>query len=186
MKMPPRQAGPASAVADASEPPPRSGGSGAAVAALYREHALGLIRLAYVSQGNRAAAEDIVQDAFCGLYRRWDQLTSTDKAVAYLRSSVLNGCRNAVRRSGRSPRTDAYVPPVDSAESAALSGELRREVIAGLRRLPRRQREALVLRFYLELADPEIPEVMGISVNTVRSTLRRGIAALGIALKETS
>jgi RNA polymerase sigma-70 factor (sigma-E family) len=184
MNVPPFRADTAAPNADNSRLPPLPGESGAAVAALYREHALGLIRLAYVSQGNRAAAEDIVQEAFCGLYRRWDHLTSTEKALAYLRSSVLNGCRNAARRSARSPRI-TYLPPAESAESAALIGELRREVIAGLRRLPGRQREALVLRFYLDLSDPEIAEVMGISVNTARSTLRRGIGALGIALKET-
>lgn len=59
-------------------------------------------------------------------------------------------------------------------------------MIAALRRLPGRRRQALVLRFYLDLSDPEIAEAMGISVNTVRSTLRRGVRALGIALKETS
>ncbi len=186
MKMPPYRAGAATPVAEGSGLPPASEGSGAAVAALYREHALGLIRLAYVSQGSRTAAEDIVQEAFCGLYRRWDHLSSPDKALAYLRSSVLNGCRNAARRSARSPRTVIHLLPADSAESAALIGELRREVIAGLRRLPARRREALVLRFYLDLSDSQIAEVMGISVNTVRSTLRRGIAALGIALKEMS
>ncbi len=183
---PPLRANTAAAVADDSGLPPRSEESGAAVAALYREHALGLIRLAYVCQGSRATAEDIVQDAFCGLYRRWDYLSNHDKGLAYLRSSVLNGCRNAIRRSGRSPRAVIHLPPAESAESAALIGELRREVIAGLRRLPGRQREALVLRFYLDLSDPEIADLMGISVNTVRSTLRRGIRALGIALKETS
>ncbi len=183
---PPFRANTAAAVADDSGVPPRSEESGAAVAALYREHALGLTRLAYVFQGNRAAAEDIVQEAFYGLYRRWDHLSNRDKALAYLRSSVLNGCRNAVRRSGRSPRTVIHMPPAESAESAAMIGELRREVIAGLRRLPARQREALVLRFYLDLSDPEIAEVMRISVNTVRSTVRHGIGALGIAFKETS
>jgi len=171
--------------ADDSDAGPPGGDCVAAVTALYREHALGLIRLAYVTQGSRAAAEDIVQEAFCGLYRRWDHLSSPDKALAYLRSSVLNGCRNASRRSG-ALRTVTHVPPAESAESAALIGELRREVIAALRRLPPRQREAVVLRFYLDLSDHEIAEVMGISVNTVRSTLRRGIGALGIALKETS
>jgi RNA polymerase sigma-70 factor (sigma-E family) len=186
MKMPPFRAGTTAPAGDDSALPPPPEEPGAAVAALYRQHALGLIRLAYVSQGSRAAAEDIVQEAFCGLYRRWDHLSSPDKAVAYLRSSVLNGCRNYIRRSGRSPRTVIHLPPADSAESAALIAELRREVIAGLRRLPARQREALVLRFYLDLSDPEIAEIMGISVNTVRSTLRRGIGALGIALKETS
>lgn len=186
MKMPPTRAGADAPVADNPGPPSPPDEPGAAVAALYREHALGLIRLAYISQGSRAAAEDIVQEAFFGLYRRWNHLTSTDKAIAYLRSSVLNGCRNAVRRSGRPQRVVTYLPPAGSAESAALAGELRREVIAGLGRVPARQREALVLRFCLDLSDPEIAEVMGISVNTVRSSPRRGISALGIALKETS
>jgi RNA polymerase sigma-70 factor (sigma-E family) len=186
MNLPPPAAGPHAPLAADADPPTLSGDAGTAVTALYREHALGLIRLAYVTQGSRAIAEDIVQEAFCGLYRRWEHLSSTDKALPYLRSSVLNGCRNAGRRSARAPRTVTHLPPADSAESAALISELRREVIAALRRLPGRQREPLVLRFYLDLSDAEIAEAMGISVNTVRSTLRRGIGALGIALEETS
>ena len=70
----------------------------AIVAALYAEHALGLTRLAQVMLGDRAAAEDVVHDAFCGLCRRWDHLTDPRKVPAYLRSSVLNGCRSALRR----------------------------------------------------------------------------------------
>jgi RNA polymerase sigma-70 factor (sigma-E family) len=185
MKLLPFPDGTAEQPAESPDPRPSADEPAAAVTALYREHALGLIRLAYVSQGSRAAAEDIVQEAFFGLYRRWDHLSSPDKAPAYLRSSVLNGCRNAGRRSARSPRI-THEPPADSAESAALIGELRREVLAALRQLPGRQREALVLRFYLDLSDPEIAEAMGISVNTVRSTLRRAIGSLGIALRETS
>jgi len=184
MKLP-FPAGTSARSADKPDPLPASGESSAAVTALYQEHALGLIRLAYITIGNRAAAEDIVQEAFCGLYRRWDQLTATDKALAYLRSSVLNGCRNSYRQAGR-PAHVIHLPPEDSAEAAALIGEQRREVISALRRLPGRQRQALVLRFYLDLSDPEIAELMGISVNTVRSTLRRGVRALGISLRETS
>jgi RNA polymerase sigma-70 factor (sigma-E family) len=177
--------GPSASRPDDSDPSPPSGASSAAVTALYREHALGLTRLAYLTLGSRSAAEDIVQEAFCGLYRRWDQLSDTDKALPYLRASVLNGCRNAYRRAGR-PAVAIHLPSEDSAEAAALLGEQRREVISALRRLPGRQRQALVLRFYLDLSDPEIAEVMGISVNTVRSTLRRGVRALGISLRETS
>jgi RNA polymerase sigma-70 factor (sigma-E family) len=171
----------------ANEPGPStsSGESSAAVTALYREHALGLIRLAYITLGNRAAAEDIVQEAFCGLYRRWDRLSDTGKALPYLRSSVLNGCRNAYRQARR-PAHVMHLPPDESAEAAVLIGERRHEVISALRRLPGRQRQALALRFYLDLSDPEIAAVMGISVNTVRSTLRRGVRALGISLRETS
>jgi DNA-directed RNA polymerase specialized sigma24 family protein len=64
----------------------------AAVTALYHEHALGLTRLAHVMLGDRAAAEDVVQEAFAGLFRRWMLLNDTAKAPAYLRSAVLNGC----------------------------------------------------------------------------------------------
>lgn len=184
MKLP-FPAGTSARSADKPDPLPASGESSAAVTALYREHALGLVRLAYITLGNRAAAEDVVQEAFAGLYRRWDHLSDTGKAPSYLRSSVLNGCRNAYRKEGR-PARITHVPPEDSAEAAALLGEQRREVISALRRLPGRQRQALVLRFYLDLSDPEIAGLMGISVNTVRSTLRRGVRALGISLRETS
>ena len=70
----------------------------AAVAALYQASALGMVRLAYVMIGDLSAAEDIVQDAFCGLYRRWTHLHNPDKALSYVRSSVLNACRSALRR----------------------------------------------------------------------------------------
>jgi hypothetical protein len=66
--------------------------AGEAVAALYAEHALGLVRLAVIMTGDQASAEDIVQDAFLGLYRRWEQLTDTSFPLAYVRTSVLNGC----------------------------------------------------------------------------------------------
>ena len=71
----------------------------AAVTALYRDHAVSLIRLAYLMLGDRAAAEDAVQDAFCGLYRHWDRLDDPGRALGYVRTSVLNGCRSALRRA---------------------------------------------------------------------------------------
>ena len=71
--------------------------------ALYQAHALGLIRLAYLMLGERQAAEDVVQEAFAGLYRRWDKLSDPGKALPYVRSSVLNGCRSQLRRHGRAP-----------------------------------------------------------------------------------
>src|SRR5215471_17136491 len=73
----------------------------AAVTALYQAHALGLIRLAHVMLGDRASAEDVVQEAFCGLYRRWFALADAGSAIAYVRSSVLNGCRSVLRRQSR-------------------------------------------------------------------------------------
>lgn len=159
-------------------------GANSAVTALYQTHALGLIRLAHVMLGDRPAAEDVVQEAFCGLYRRWDQLTDPEKALQYVRSSVLNGCRSVLRRGRTRSLGLAYQPPELSAETAALTGEERREVMRALRRLPDRQREVLVLRFYLDLSEAEIAGDMKISQSTVRSTAHRALAALGRSLGE--
>lgn len=152
----------------------------AAVATLYEVHAVGLIRLAVVMLGDRAAAEDAVQDAFCALYRRYGLLNQPDRALYYLRSSVLNGCRSQIRtRQRQARRAAAAVPvPIASAEHHVLLAEEHREVLAALRQLPRRQREALVLRYFADLPAPEIARSMGISQGTVKSTTSRALAAL--------
>jgi RNA polymerase sigma-70 factor (sigma-E family) len=157
-----------------------------AVGALYQASAVSLIRLAYVMLGDRPTAEDVVQEAFCGLYRRWDRLAEADSAQYYVRASVLNGCRSVLRRRAARRRGVAYELPAVSAEAVVLSGEEREEVMRAVGRLPHRQREALVLRFYLDLPDEQIARVMGIRQSTVRSTAHRGLEALGRALKETS
>jgi RNA polymerase sigma-70 factor (sigma-E family) len=166
--------------------PDRAGGAEAAVGALYRAQAVGLIRLAYLMLGDRAAAEDVVQDAFFGLYRNWARLADPSGALAYVRSSVLNGCRTALRRRALGRRLTEYQPPSGSAEAAVLSREERQEVLRAVRRLPDRQREALVLRFYLDLPDPEIARIMGIRPGTVRSATHRALKALGHLLESTS
>jgi RNA polymerase sigma-70 factor (sigma-E family) len=156
-----------------------------AVSALYQAHALGLIRLAHIMLGDRQSAEDVVQEAFCGLYRRWGQLSDTGNALRYVRSAVLNGSRSQLRR--RSRRDEPAAPSVEaSAETAVLNGEERREVMLAIRRLPRRQREALVLRFYLDLSETEIAETMGIGQSTVRSATHRALTSLGRMLREES
>jgi len=155
-----------------------------AVTSLYQVHAVGLIRLGVIMLGDRAAAEDVVQEAFCGLFRHWDRLQDPAKAVPYLRSSVLNGCRSALRRRRTPRRAGAAEYTAESAEQLALLGEEHRQVLAALRHLPARQREALVLRFYGELGEPEIATVMGISQGTVKSTTSRALAALGRLVKE--
>ncbi len=157
----------------------------AAVTALYREHALGLTRLALVLVRDQQTAEDIVQDAFCGLHRRWSHVRDTDKALAYVRSAVLNGCRSEFRRR----RTTRDLPPevpAWSAESAALASEERREVLRALTRLPARQREALVLRYYLDLSEAETASAMQVSRGTAKSSAARGIASLRRLLGEES
>ena len=157
-----------------------------AVSDLYREHAVGLIRLAVVMLGDRPAAEDVVQEAFCGLYRHWHTLSDTGKALSYVRSSVINGCRSALRRRVRQPVGFAFAGEQsgESAESAVLLSEEHRQVLAAIRRLPDRQREALVLRFYLDMSEEETARAMGISRGTVKSATSRAVAALGRMLKE--
>jgi RNA polymerase sigma-70 factor (sigma-E family) len=154
-----------------------------AVTALYQAHALGLTRLAVVMLGDRPAAEDVVQEAFCGLYRRWHKLSDTEKALSYVRSSVINGCRSSLRRR-RLPPGLRWEPPGESAESAVLVSEEHRQVLAAMRRLPGRQREALVLRFYLDLGEEEIATSMRVTRGTVKSTTSRALTALGRMLGE--
>ncbi len=157
-----------------------------AVEALYQHHAVGLIRLAYLMLGDRAGAEDAVQDAFCGLYRHWDRLTDQDRALAYVRTAVLNGCRSALRRRAIGRRLSVHQPPAASAEAAVLGREERQEVMRAVRRLPGRQREALVLRFYFDLPEREIARLMGLRPSSVRSATARALKTLGHALEETS
>ena len=175
--------------ADMTQPPARLrgvGGDGGAtreVTSLYEAHALGLTRLAFVMLGDRHAAEDVVQEAFCGLFRAWDRLPDGSNVLGYLRVSVLNGCRTVLRRQKRDPRVLA-VPAAPSAEAAALMGEEQRAAVAALRRLPPRQREALVLRYYADLPEHETAVAMGVSPGTVKSTTARALAALGRMLRE--
>ena len=171
---PPEPTGPAAATA------------GAAVAALYEAHALGLIRLAHIMLGDRQGAEDVVQEAFCGLYRRWPHLADPGSAVPYVRSAVLNGCRSVLRRRATGRAVTAYQPPAASAEASVLSREERQEVMRAVRRLPDRQREALVLRFYLDLPEQEIARLMGLRPSSVRSATHRALKALGQSLEKTS
>jgi len=172
----------------AASPPADGGGrtdAPAAITALYQAQALSLTRLAHVMLGDKQAAEDVVQEAFCGLYRRWEQLADSGKAPHYLRASVLNGCRTAIRRDkARGQLADPQSPAV-SAEAIALAGEQQRLVMHAIRRLPDRQREALILRFYLDEPEAEIARLMGIRQSTVRSTTHRALAALGRLLGET-
>jgi RNA polymerase sigma-70 factor (sigma-E family) len=160
------------------------------VTALYQAHAVGLIRLAIIMLGDRPAAEDVVQDAFLGLYRHWDGLSDTANALTYVRSSVLNRCRSVLKQLSRRDRRDraaaAVREPGESAEASVLLSEEHREMLAAIRALPDRQCEALVLRFYLDMSEEETARAMRISRGTVKSATSRAITALGRMLKEGS
>lgn len=155
------------------------------VSDLFRAHALGLIRVAVMLVGDQPSAEDVVQDAFIGLYRALPRIRDQAKALPYLRTSVINGARSVLRGRKRAAlRRIPHEPPVWSAESAAMAGEDRRAVLAAVARLPRRAREVLALRYYLDLPDHEIAAALGISRGTVSSTASRALTALARDLRE--
>lgn len=158
----------------------------AAVGILYEQQAVSLIRLAYVILSDKQAAEDVVHDTFCRLYHRWDRLTDREELAPYVRTSVINGCRSALRHRSVRQRKVIYELPAASPEATILGIEERAELIHAVDELPHRQREALILRFYLDLPDQEIARLMSIRPGTVRSTIHRALAALGQTLREGS
>jgi RNA polymerase sigma-70 factor (sigma-E family) len=153
----------------------------------FRLHGAELVRVAAFILGDGGAAEDVVQDVFVRVYERTELLSGDPRH--YLRSAVINGCRSTLRRS-RLIRRHAEqhgqlssCPPLTT-EEAALLDEDRRRVLTALAALPRRRREVLVLRFYLEMSEAEIADTLGISPGTVKSTAARGLAALAQRLRE--
>jgi RNA polymerase sigma-70 factor (sigma-E family) len=151
---------------------------------IYRSHRTGLVRLAILLVDDVASAEDVVQDAFAGLYRNWDQLRDAQAAIGYLRTAVVNGSRSMLRRR-RTAR--AYVPPhhadARSAESMAMLSAEHQAVISALAELAPRQREILVLRYYGGLTETEIADATGLSTGTVKSTASRAVAKLGAIIR---
>jgi len=164
----------------------RGGGAVAAVTDLFRDHHLELVRLALLMVGDVATAEDVVQDAFERLQRGWLGLRRPSSGLAYVRSSVLNGCRSVHRRAAVARRhAPELVEPNELSADASLAADDRSEVVAALRLLPRRQREVLVLRYYLDLDVAEIAATLRIAPSAVRSTATRGLAALAQHYRRT-
>jgi len=146
---------------------------------LYRAQRLPLLRLAVLLTDDPGVAEDVVQDAFLALQRRWHAVDPA--AAGYLRTSVLNGVRTLYRRRGVARRHLHATGPRDDAPSADLAvllSEEQREIVAALRTLPRRQREVLVLRYWSELSEAEIAAALGVARGTVKSSASRGLASL--------
>jgi len=160
------------------------GDAAVAVTDLFRAHHLELVRLALVMVGDLATAEDVVQDAFERLHRGWHGLRQPSSSLAYVRASVLNGCRSVHRRAAvaRKHAPRLAEPPSRSGPDAAADD--RGELAGALRRLPRRQREVLVLRYYLDLDVAEIADTLRIAPSSVRAANTRGLAALARALGE--
>ena len=153
---------------------------------LYRTHRMQMVRLAILLVDDISSAEDVVQEAFTGLYRNWGGLRDRNAAIGYLRTAVVNGSRSMLRRR-RTAR--AYVPPdpgtARSAESLAMLSTEHQAVVSALADLAPRQREVLVLRYYGGLSEAEIAEATGLSKGTVKSTASRAVAKLGDIMRTT-
>ncbi len=153
----------------------------ALVAELFQQEGAALVRMARIFTDDRNAAEDLVQEAFIRLHRNAHRIKDPGKVAPYLRSIVLNLARDHNRRGLVSLRhQEALAPPAvpEAPEDRILAGDDERIVLEGLRSLPSRQRDCMVLRFYFELTEREIGETLGISPNSVKTHCRRGMAAL--------
>jgi len=155
-----------------------------AVTAIYTTHYRSLVRLAVLLVRDVATAEEVVQDSFIAMHAAWRRLRDTEKALSYLRQSVVNRSRSVLRhRVVVDKNAPKPAPDMPSAEQGAISLLERSAVIAALRTLPPRQREALVLKYYADLSEAQIAASMGISRGAVKSHTARGVAALRVVLE---
>ncbi|MFE2595582.1 sigma-70 family RNA polymerase sigma factor [Streptomyces sp. NPDC059396] len=158
-------------------PPPPPPPTTPAIDDLYHHRRLHLVRLALLLVDDLPTAEDVVQDAFAALFRRYgENMKGLEEPEAYIRTCVINGARSVLRRRrtvrAHVPERETHVPP---AEDSVLLREEHREVLAALRRLTRRQREVLVLRYWSNLTEAQIAHTLGVSNGTVKSTASRAL-----------
>ncbi|HUF31884.1 MAG TPA: SigE family RNA polymerase sigma factor [Acidimicrobiales bacterium] len=156
-----------------------------AVAALHEAHYRDLVRLAALLLDDVGASEEVVQDAFVSLQVGWGRLRRVEAADAWLRTAVLNGARSRMRRRQSAARHPAPAPgTAPSAEAGAMEAREHDRVLAALALLPERQREALVLRFYLDLSEAEMADAMVVSRGSIKTHVHRGLAALETMLED--
>ncbi|MDQ1379466.1 MAG: hypothetical protein QOJ71_185 [Actinomycetota bacterium] len=144
---------------------------------LYRTHAPAALRFAVMLTGERELSEDLVQEAFVRVAAKLDTLREPDAFGAYLTRAVANLAKSHFRHQkvvARHERTidlaSLVVPAVDVASNDAL--------LVALRRLPMRQRAAIVLRYYNDASHDDIARILGVPLGTVKSLLSRGLAKL--------
>jgi RNA polymerase sigma factor (sigma-70 family) len=159
-----------------------SGAGRADIEGLFRARYLEMVRLAGLLGADDP--EDIAQEAFTRLMNKEPDLGDPGAVLGYLRTIVVNLTRNRHRhlRVVRLRTPAAASSSSSSCEAAAIAYEDHQEVIAALAQLPTRRREAIVLRYWLDLPEREIAAVMGVSTGTVKSHVSRGLAALADVL----
>ena len=135
---------------------------------LYRARYLPMVRLAFLLTGSNELAEEIVQDAFIRLRAR----AGVADLPSYLRTTVVNACRDHHRRAGAQTRALVRLRPVEETVDAID------ELHDALARLPARQRAVIVLRYYEGLSEAEIAGLLGCRAGTVKSLAHRGLATL--------
>jgi RNA polymerase sigma-70 factor (sigma-E family) len=150
-----------------------------AVTELYHAHYRALVRLAMLLVRDVATAEEVVQDSFVAMHGGWRRLRDSEKALSYLRQSVVNRSRSVLRhRMVVDRNAPKPAPDMPSAEHGAIAALERSAVVGALRTLPTRQREAIVLRYYADLSEAQIASAMGISRGAVKSHTARAMTAL--------
>jgi len=139
-----------------------------------------LVGLARLFVDNRDAAEDVVQESFIRLSRSLHRIEDPTKAVAYLRSIVLNLARDHNRRGLLSLRHPAPAVELDPAgvDETVVARDDHQRLLVAMRELPRRQRDCVALRYLFELGVGEIADTLGLSPNSVKTHLKRGLASL--------
>jgi RNA polymerase sigma-70 factor (sigma-E family) len=150
-----------------------------AVSALYATRYRPLLRLAVLLVDDMATAEEVVQDSFIAIHANWRRLQDIDKAAGYLRQCVVNRSHSVLRHRGVVNRNLLQsLPDMPSAEDEAMRLLSRSAVITALQRLPPRQRQALVLRYYAGLSEAQIASTMGITKGAVKRYVSRAMSAL--------
>ena len=139
--------------------------------AFYRDAYPGAVRLAWLLTHDHAAAEDVVQDAFVRVRPR---LATVDHRSAYLRTAIVNGCRDRARSAGRADAGWRRLRVVTDVSATDKPSEL----LDAVAQLPYKQRAVLVLRYWADLREEEIAEIVGVRPATVRSIISRALAQL--------
>jgi RNA polymerase sigma-70 factor (sigma-E family) len=150
---------------------------------LFHAHFRAMVRLAAMLGADDP--EDVAQEAFVRLHGRTRALRDPHAAVGYLRTTVVNLTRSRLRHLSVVRRHAEESPPdLASAEHDAVRREAGRELVAALGRLSARHREALVLRYWLDLSEAEMADAMGVSRGTVKSHVSRGLDALAALMED--
>ncbi|GAB3285146.1 SigE family RNA polymerase sigma factor [Parasphingorhabdus pacifica] len=149
---------------------------------LYQEHYNQLLRIAVLLVDDRASAEDIMQDAYIRVFESRSQLRDLDKALAFLRQAVLNQARSMLRHRTITKKYQPKLATQDSQPDDTRRGIDRAILADALAQLSRRQREALVLRYYADLSESHTAELMGYSSGAVRAFCSQGVSRLSSLL----